>query len=165
MELKMLNGFDLVITVNTINDANVVPEDAETDEGVPVQKSLNGTDSEAGKTLTYYLDFYETEKGLLVFNSDATYTFTPKEHFYGDVLMQYSAKDSDGKVYGPYKTTIEVRETPDQDGIPTAVETILEDADLDNDGIPDRKADHIASFPMSNAEDFDKRNGLGPSRY
>ena len=160
--VKNANGFDLVITVNTINDINVVPEDAKTDEGVPVQKSLNGTDSEAGKTLTYYLDFYETEKGLLVFNSDATYTFTPKEHFYGDVLMQYSAKDSDGKVYGPYKTTIEVRETPDQDGIPTAVETLLEDEDLDNDGIPDRKADHIASFPMSNAEDFENAMAWDP---
>ena len=160
--VKNANGFDLVITVNTINDINVIPEDAKTDEGVPVQKSLNGTDSEAGKTLTYYLDFYETEKGLLVFNSDATYTFTPIEHFYGDVLMQYSAKDSDGKVYGPYKTTIEVRETPDQDGIPTAVETLLEDEDLDNDGIPDRKADHIASFPMSNAEDFENAMAWDP---
>ncbi|NDB28697.1 cadherin repeat domain-containing protein, partial [archaeon] len=94
------------------------------------------------------------DPGTLIFNSDGSYTYTPNEHFYGEIIFEYFITNEEGQVFGPFQLVIVVEENPDDDGIPTALEELYPSNDIDGDGIPDRKADHIASFPMTSYEDF-----------
>jgi hypothetical protein len=100
--------------------------------------------------------------GFLEFNSDGSFVFTPDKDFYGDVLFQYfivpDQVDNDQEIvkYGPITVNVEIAEIADEDGIPTVLEELFPSNDLDGDGVPDRKADHIVSFPMSSAKEFEE---------
>jgi gliding motility-associated-like protein len=95
-----------------------------------------------------------SDPGELVFNEDGSFEFIPDEHFYGVVTFEHFITDEFGQEFGPYEVVIEIEEVPDEDGIPTALEEIFPSNDIDGDGIPDRKADHVVTFPMGSAEEF-----------
>ena len=158
------------------------PEVAETSEGQPVVQAVFGSDLQAADNLLYQvasplsvaierdqngnpiLDENGNEiplagrdssnPGDLVFNADGSFEFIPDEHFYGTVTFEHFITDEFGQEFGPYEVIIEIEEVPDEDGIPTALEEIFPSNDIDGDGIPDRKADHVVTFPMGSAEEF-----------
>ena len=137
---KDVNGNDILKTI---------------EEGVKVVSAVEGTDPDTGDSITYELSQASTEsKGTLEFNEDGSYSFTPEEHFYGDVEFEYFVEDSFGEKKGPFKVTIKIAESPDDDGIPSKLETRGKSDDLDGDGIPDRKQNNISHFPMSSYQDF-----------
>jgi gliding motility-associated-like protein len=100
--------------------------------------------------------------GTLKFNSDGSFVFIPDENFYGDVLFQYFIvpdqieTDQEAVKYGPITVNVEIAEISDSDGIPTLIEELFPTNDIDGDGIPDRKADHIVAFPMTSAKEFEE---------
>ena len=158
------------------------PEVAETSEGQPVVQAVFGSDLQAADNLLYQvasplsvaierdqngnpiLDENGNEiplagrdssnPGDLVFNADGSFEFIPDEHFYGTVTFEHFITDEFGQEFGPYEVIIEIEEVPDEDGIPTALEEIFPSNDIDGDGIPDRKADHVVTFPMGSVEEF-----------
>ena len=126
------------------------------EEGVKVNAAVEGSDPDRGDSITYELsEESEVTNGALVFNEDGSYSFVPEDHFYGEVDFEYYVEDSFGEKKGPYKVTIVIEESPDDDGIPTKLETLGKSDDIDGDGIPDRKQNNISHFPMTNFEDFD----------
>tara|TARA_B110000285_G_scaffold20936_1_gene20261 strand:- start:4179 stop:9593 length:5415 start_codon:yes stop_codon:yes gene_type:complete len=99
--------------------------------------------------------------GKLIFESDGTFEFIPDKNFYGDVLFQYYIVTDDDetgqnnqKKFGPVTVDIEISEIADDDGIPTILEELFASNDIDGDGVPDRKADHIVAFPMRSVKEF-----------
>ncbi len=158
------------------------PEVAETSEGQPVVQAVFGSELQAAEDLLYQiasplsvaverddngnpvLDENGNEKPLsgrdssdpgdLVFNEDGSFEFIPDEHFYGTVTFEHFITDEYGQEFGPYEVVIEIEEVPDEDGIPTALEELFPSNDIDGDGIPDRKADHVVTFPMGSVDEF-----------
>ncbi len=138
------------------------PEFVDGSEGNPISNSVYGADFAGtdGFSFSANQPFIGNgnrdtdDPGTLIFNSDGSYTYTPNEHFYGEIIFEYFITNEEGQVFGPFQLIIVVEENPDDDGIPTALEELYPSNDIDGDGIPDRKADHIASFPMTNFEDF-----------
>ena len=138
------------------------PEIEETSEGESISEKVF-SESETLESLEFKLatplsvtkiNNDTSSPGELIFNNDGSYTFNPHEHFYGELNFEYEIVDSTGKVYGPYKVEITVEEKSDEDGIPTILEELYPTSDIDGDGIPDRKADHVVSFPMVSSSKF-----------
>ena len=157
-------------------------EVAETSEGQPVVQSVFGSELQAADSLKYQIASPlsvaierdsagnpildengdeiplagpdSSDPGDLVFNEDGSFTFIPDEHFYGTVTFEHFITDEYGQEFGPYEVVIEIEEVPDEDGIPTALEEIFPSNDIDGDGIPDRKADHVVTFPMGSVDEF-----------
>ena len=97
--------------------------------------------------------------GRLIFEDDGTFEFIPDRNFYGDVLFQYyivtnNTTNQEQKRFGPVTVDVVIAEIADEDGIPTVLEELFSSNDIDGDGVPDRKADHIVAFPMRSAEEF-----------
>jgi gliding motility-associated-like protein len=158
------------------------PELVEASEGQPITQAVFGSELQAAADLVYQvasplsvaiqrdpagnpvLDENgeeiplagrdSSDPGELVFNEDGSFEFVPDEHFYGVVTFQHFITDEFGQEFGPYEVVIEIEEVPDEDGIPTALEEIFPSNDIDGDGIPDRKADHVVTFPMGSADEF-----------
>ena len=136
------------------------------EEGVMVIDAVGGSDPDRGDTITYGLapNTY-VDEGVLIFNEDGSYSFEPEDHFYGEVEFEYYVEDSFGAIQGPYSVTIVIAESPDDDGIPTELETLGKSLDIDGDGLPDRKQNNISHFPMTSYADFasaqDWANGQG----
>jgi hypothetical protein len=158
------------------------PELVEASEGQPITQAVFGSELQAAADLVYQvasplsvaiqrdpagnpvLDENgeeiplagrdSSDPGDLIFNEDGSFEFIPDEHFYGVVTFQHFITDEFGQEFGPYEVVIEIKEVPDEDGIPTALEEIFPSNDIDGDGIPDRKADHVVTFPMGSADEF-----------
>ena len=158
------------------------PELVEASEGQPVTQAVFGSNLQAADNLVYQvasplsvaiqrdqqgnpvLDENgeeiplagrdSSDPGELVFNEDGSFEFVPAEHFYGTVTFEHFITDEFGQEFGPYEVVIEIEEVPDEDGIPTALEELFPSNDIDGDGIPDRKADHVVTFPMGSAQEF-----------
>ncbi|MDC1262340.1 Ig-like domain-containing protein, partial [Polaribacter sp.] len=140
-------------TVQQDADGNDVLQTIE--EGVLVVASVEGSDPDRGDTITYELSpNTSVGEGVLIFNEDGSYSFEPEDHFYGDVEFEYYVEDSFGEIQGPYSVTIVIAESPDDDGIPTSLETLGNSQDIDGDGIPDRKQNNISHFPMTSYDEF-----------
>jgi gliding motility-associated-like protein len=97
--------------------------------------------------------------GKLTFRDDGSYDFIPDKNFFGDVLFQYyivtdSTQTGKTEKFGPITVDIKIKEISDEDGIPTVLEELYSTNDIDGDGIPDRKADHIVALPMRSAKEF-----------
>ena len=97
--------------------------------------------------------------GKLTFREDGSYDFVPDKNFYGDVLFQYyivtdSTQTGKNEKFGPITVDIKIKEISDEDGIPTILEEMYSTNDIDGDGVPDRKADHIVALPMRSAKEF-----------
>ena len=124
-------------------------------EGVLVESFIEAEDPDEGDIITYELGSTENvSSGSLDFYPDGSYSYNPDPHFYGELDFEYFVEDSFGVQTGPYTITIEIAESPDDDGIPTKLETLGISNDLDGDGIPDRKQNNISHFPMTSYEDF-----------
>ena len=139
------------------------PEILEGVEGAPIFQEVFGSDFAGAENLVYQIESpieiskgnRDTEDpGELIFNSDGSFVFIPDEHFYGEVKFEHFITDENGTKFGPFEVVIKIADVPDDDGIPTALEDVFPSTDIDGDGIPDRKADHIASFPMTSLNDF-----------
>ena len=87
----------LIITVNAVNDAPVAVDDINsTNEDTPVSGTVatNDTDTE-GDALTFTaITTVPASEGVLVFNPDGTYTFTPANDFNGVVVVTYEVCDA-----------------------------------------------------------------------
>ena len=87
----------LTITVNAINDAPIALDDYEsTNEDTPLigTVAINDKDTE-GDALTFTaITNVPTTQGVLVLNSDGTYTFTPALNFNGVVTVSYQVCDA-----------------------------------------------------------------------
>ena len=169
------SGFDLTETKTFQVDSNgqklkdIQGNDltAEIKEDLPIYSQLVGIDSDLGDRITYILGSTDSlGRGKLEFNTtNGSYKYTPALHFYGDVFFEYFVEDLFGIRKGPYKVVIKIAESPDDDGIPTSLETIALNNDLDNDGVPDRKQANISNFPITSAAEFQAgknwSNGIG----
>jgi len=129
---------------------------AEIKEDFPVNSFVSATDNDEGDQIKYILGSTDSLKnGKLDFDStNGNYKYVPVLHFYGDVFFDYYVEDLFGIRKGPYKVVIKIAERPDDDGIPTVLETITKNTDLDGDGVPDRKQANISNFPMTSAAEF-----------
>jgi len=139
------------------------PEIVEGVEGAPVFQKVFGSDFAGAENLEYAIESPleikvgnrdTNDPGELIFNNDGSFVFIPHEHFYGEVRFEHFITDENGTKFGPFEVIIKIEDVPDGDGIPTALEEVFPSTDIDGDGIPDRKADHIASFPMTSLTDF-----------
>jgi len=140
---------------NRVTDAQGNDVTEEIKEGVKVNSAVEGSDPDNGDEINYELGSAAgISNGSLVFNSDGTYTYTPNLHFYGSETFTYFIEDSFGVKIGPYVVTIQIAETPDDDGIPTVLESLGSSTDIDRDGMPDRKQNNVSHFPMSSYEAF-----------
>jgi gliding motility-associated-like protein len=141
-------------------------------EGVTVSGAVEGSDPDRGDSVVYQInEAVAIASGSLTFNPDGTYSYVPEDHFYGEVEFEYFIEDSNGARNGPYTVKIIVAENPDDDGIPTKLESLGTSTDIDGDGIPDRKQNNISHFPMTSAADFEaaqrwasNQQGLPPSQ-
>ncbi|MDP0561530.1 MAG: tandem-95 repeat protein [Candidatus Endonucleobacter sp. (ex Gigantidas childressi)] len=100
------------ITVNAINDAptissSVVLSDTSEDTSIIITEAeliANGSDVE-GQTLS--VEHLTVDSGTLVDNGDNTWTFTPSEHFHGDVVVNYDISDGTDTVAATSSINVE----------------------------------------------------------
>ena len=98
--------------------------------------------------------------GFLDFKGTGHFEFNPDKDFFGDIIFQYyiipdkNLTGQEERKFGPYTVDIVVEEIADEDGIPTIIEELFSTNDIDDDGVPDRKADHIVALPMRSAKEF-----------
>jgi gliding motility-associated-like protein len=135
---------------DTTSDAIAISDEDEGDQVTLVYQdgSANGQD------ITQNTLLHLTE-GDLTLKANGQYDFTAKPNFYGTVNIPFKLKDLDGGLTSAYAHTIIVAENPDSDGIDTKVEVLGKSLDINGDGIPDRKQNSIAHFPMSSKAAYD----------
>jgi hypothetical protein len=135
---------------DTTSDVIAISDEDEGDQVTLVYQdgSANGQD------ITQNTLMHLTE-GDLTLKANGQYDFTAKPNFYGTVNIPFKLKDLDGGLTSAYAHTIVVAENPDSDGIDTKVEVLGKSLDINGDGIPDRKQNSIAHFPMSSKAAYD----------
>ncbi len=138
---KECSSANVTITVNPTNTAPVaIDDEATVDEGeVLAGTSLLANDLDVdGDDLTINTTpVSEPTDGILIINSDGTYTYTPDEGFAGEDSFEYEVCDNGTPQACAIATVfINVIDTDnDDDGISNEEEG---DGDTDGDGIPDK---------------------------
>ncbi|GAL38278.1 T1SS secreted agglutinin RTX [Vibrio maritimus] len=110
---------ELTLTVNPINDApDVAPLNVEIQEDntfvfTEEQLLAQATDVE-GDELSITDVSYSGDEGSLVDNGDGTYTFTPEEHFSGNLDIGFTVSDGEAEVAQTIGVNVEaVADAPD----------------------------------------------------
>ncbi|MES2788320.1 MAG: Ig-like domain-containing protein [Planctomycetota bacterium] len=116
----------VTITVTAVNDDPIAdPDSIETDEDVPYNGTLPGSDVD-GDTLTYVIGSVTPSHGTVTINPDGTYIYTPNANYFGSDSFSYTV--SDGTVTSPEATVTitihSVNDAPVAD--PTSFSTIEE---------------------------------------
>jgi len=123
------------ITVNSINDAPTVPDSSiVTDEDVPYLAALGVNDlliasnDVDGDTLTVTTTpIAAPSNGLLVLNSDGTFTYTPNANFFGTDAFTYEITDGNG---GTAQATVMIDVTSVNDAPTVSGSAIALDEDI-----------------------------------
>ncbi|MCG9661591.1 tandem-95 repeat protein [Vibrio mediterranei] len=110
---------ELTLTVNPVNDApDVAPLNVEIQEDntfvfTEEQLLAQATDVE-GDELSITDVSYSGDEGSLVDNGDGTYTFTPEEHFSGNLDIGFTVSDGEAEVAQTIGVSVEaVADAPD----------------------------------------------------
>ncbi|PTC04172.1 polymer-forming cytoskeletal family protein [Vibrio mediterranei] len=110
---------ELTLTVNPVNDApDVAPLNVEIQEDntfvfTEEQLLAQATDVE-GDELSITDVSYSGDEGILVDNGDGTYTFTPEEHFSGNLDIGFTVSDGESEVAQTIGVNVEaVADAPD----------------------------------------------------
>lgn len=117
----------LTITINSVNDAPVANDQTfviNEESTLNANVSANDSDIENG-VLTYSL-LQNVSSGLLVFNSNGSFAFTPANNFFGTVSFVYQACDAGG-LCDNATTTITVTNVNDGPIASNDSFTVLED--------------------------------------
>ncbi|TAJ48987.1 MAG: HYR domain-containing protein, partial [Chitinophagaceae bacterium] len=87
----------VTITVNAVNDQPVGVDDAATvNEDAVLNGSVRGNDTESGDGGNSWTVVTTTTHGVLILNTDGTYTYTPAPNFHGTDVFTYQVCDADG---------------------------------------------------------------------
>ena len=111
----------VTITVNPVNDTPVVANDNPTiNEDIPLVGTVAGNDTGLGDgPITFTLTTDVTD-GILIFNPDGTYTYTPDPDFNGTDSFTYTVCDYNGECA---TATVTITINPVND-VPVAVDDI-----------------------------------------
>lgn len=126
---------DVQLSVIAINDLPVVtPDNYQTDEdtslSIPSSQGVLANDSDVeSSSLTASL-ISSTNDGVLNFNSDGSFSYSPNENFFGEDGFTYVATDLDGASSQPASVVVTINNIND---LPLAVDdnyTMSEDSEL-----------------------------------
>ena len=142
----------LTITVISVNNPPVAVDDAVSlDENTEISDTVATNDSDAeGDVLTFTpITNVPSSEGVLVLNTDGTYTFTPEFDFNGVVIVDYEVCDSTSCDTATLVITVNVVNTPPDAG-DDAASTIENTVVSGNVGDNDFDDDYLTFTPVTN---------------